>query len=282
MGLRDRKRINNTHQLERFNTGLDSIVANKNYDSLDMYGNQKYTTPVQQNFSQRIAKPITQPSPVTNNNGIIDYGEGGGSNGVRTSTTSDGISSTRQIGSMLGQSGNNTAGKIGAGINGVSSIVGSVIGQDKAVPSEDMMLTEAGHSNSSVMGVNFTQQNGVDESRYNKEADLNGVGSTLSATASGAAAGATIGGPWGAVIGGAVGLVSGIFGWSSARNKLKKRIWNSQQLAQRTNTFNRSSAMSTGLSNQYYNQNGNTTDDVLYANRGKDANYKFLKRPKYE
>lgn len=275
MGLRDRKRINNTHQLERFDTGTDSIVANKNYDSLDMYGNQKYTTPVLQNFSQRIAKPITQPSPVTNNNGIIDYGEGGGSNGVRKSTTSDGISST-------GQSGNNTDNKIVAGINGVYSIVGSVIGQDKAVPSEDMMLTEAGHSNSSVMGVNFTQQNGVDESRYNKEADSNGVGSTLSATASGAAAGATIGGPWGAVIGGAVGLVSGIFGWSSARNKLKKRIWNSQQLAQRTNTFNRSSAMSTGLSNQYYNQNGNTTDDVLYANRGKDANYKFLKRPKYE
>ena len=40
------------------------------------------------------------------------------------------------------------------------------------------------------------------------------------------------------------------------------------------NGYNQSAAQSDYIANQYYNENGTTQDDVLYAKRGKDAGYK--------
>ena len=87
----------------------------------------------------------------------------------------------------------------------------------------------------------------------------------MGSTVSGASAGASVAGPVGAVVGGATGLVTGLFGWGSSKKKLQKRQHDANQLKSRTNTFNRSGAMSTGLQNNYYQNYGNTYDDVLYS-----------------
>ena len=107
---------------------------------------------------------------------------------------------------------------------------------------------------------------------------------TLAMTGSGAAAGAAVGTAIvpgiGSLIGGAagaiVGLFGGLFGGKKAREKQRRKIFNAQQNANLINQVNQSSAATEGLTQQYYLNNGNTYDDVLYANRGKD-----LIKPRY-
>ena len=80
-----------------------------------------------------------------------------------------------------------------------------------------------------------------------------------------------IGGAVGAVAG---GLLGGIFGGAAkrrARARLRRRIFNGQQQAQRTNIFNRAGAQSNVLQQEYAQDYGDTQDDVLYANIGKDV-----------
>lgn len=169
------------------------------------------------------------------------------------------------------------AGVIGSGMQGAMSIYNNYNMQRQSVKDVGDLMTNAGTSNNSVMGIGYTQQNDIDGAQAMKEVNSAGLSGTLGSTASGAMAGAQIAGPWGAVAGGAIGLVSGLFGWGSSKRKQRQRIWNAQQLASRTNQMNRSVAATEGLQQQYYQNNGNTTYGLLYANRGKD-----LKRPKYE
>ena len=152
-----------------------------------------------------------------------------------------------------------------SGLQGATSIASNFMNQTKSVPTGDQMMAESGTSEGSVMGVGYTRQNNIDSSQYESEVNSSGLGNTMSSTVSGASAGASIAGPWGAVAGGAVGLVSGLFGWGSSKKKLQKRLHDAKQLTSRTNTFNRSGAMSTGLQNEYYQDYGNTQDDVLYS-----------------
>lgn len=166
---------------------------------------------------------------------------------------------------------------IGSGIQGAMSIYNNYNMQRQSVKGVGDLMANAGTSNNSVMGIGYTQQNDIDGAQAMKEVNSTGLSGTLNSTASGAMAGASIAGPWGAVAGGAIGLVSGLFGWGSSKRKQRERIWNAQQLASRTNQMNRSVAATEGLQQQYYQNNGNTTYGLLYANRGKD-----LKRPKYE
>ena len=152
-----------------------------------------------------------------------------------------------------------------SGLQGATSIASNFMNQTKSVPTGDQMMAESGTSEGSVMGINYTRQNSIDSSQYESEVNSSGLGNTMSSTVSGASAGASIAGPWGAVAGGAIGLVSGLVGWGSSKRKLQKRLHDVKQLTSRTNTFNRSGAMSTGLQNEYYQNYGNTQDDVLYS-----------------
>ena len=152
-----------------------------------------------------------------------------------------------------------------AGLQGITSITSNFMNQNKNVPTGDQMMTESGTSEGSVMGVGYTRQNNIDSGKYESEVNSSGLGNTMGSTMSGASAGASVAGPWGAVVGGAVGLVSGLVGWGSSKRKLQKRLHDAKQLTSRTNTFNRSGAMSTGLQNEYYQDYGNTQDDVLYS-----------------
>ena len=152
-----------------------------------------------------------------------------------------------------------------SGLQGATSIATNFMKQNSSVPTGDQMMAEYGTSEGSVMGINYTRQNSIDSGKYESEVNSSGLGNTMSSTVSGASAGASIAGPWGAVAGGAVGLVSGLVGWGSSKRKLQKRLHDVKQLTSRTNTFNRSGAMSTGLQNEYYQDYGNTQDDVLYS-----------------
>ena len=156
---------------------------------------------------------------------------------------------------------------IGKGLNvaqGALSIFNG-IQSSLNVKSSDQLLTEAGSQNQSVMGVNYDQQNAVDGTQDLKEQNSKGITNTVSSTVTGATTGAKIGGPLGAAMGGVVGLGAGLFGWLGGKAKLRKRIRNAKIGAATKAQFQRSSAMTTGLQNQYALRFGDTSTGILYS-----------------
>jgi hypothetical protein len=126
------------------------------------------------------------------------------------------------------------------------------------------------------MGYGYRHINDFNGSTYTRQEAANAYTGTLGAMGHGAAAGASVGGPIGGIVGAAVGLAGGITAHIFGRNKLEKQIERAKAFRERLNAFNRSSAMGKALTNDYYLRYGNTADDILYANRGKD-----LKQPTY-
>lgn len=162
---------------------------------------------------------------------------------------------------------------LGSIISGTASFGSDMYDSFGQVQSVDEIQANAGTGEGMVNGVGYTYQRNVDAGAENKK--LNIAGNTLKATGSGAALGASIGGPWGAALGGAVGLIGGLVGGLFVRkNKLKDRIRVANMATQRQNVGAFSAAQTTGMTQQYYLDNGSTQDDMLYANKGKD-----LKQP---
>lgn len=231
MGLKQRKRINNINRYVDGKDGQinwsDKLATNQNWS--DKLAIQK--NPLEPQLNPLVSKVPSQP----------------------------------QLNVKSPQSSGQLASAGISGLQGATSIASNFMNQTKSVPTGDQMMAESGTSEGSVMGINYTRQNSIDSGKYESEVNSSGLGNTMSSTVSGASAGASIAGPWGAVAGGAVGLVSGLVGWGSSKRKLQKRLHDAKQLTSRTNTFNRSGAMSTGLQNEYYQDYGNTQDDVLYS-----------------
>lgn len=148
--------------------------------------------------------------------------------------------------------------------NGALSI-GQNMMSSLSVPGTSEIVNNAGQSNNSVMGVNYQEQNVVDGSQELKEQDSKGLSNTASSTVSGAAAGAKVGGVWGGVIGGVIGLGSGLFGWLGGKSKLKRRIRRAKMATANKASLQRSNALTQGLQNEYYLNNDNTADDILYT-----------------
>lgn len=148
--------------------------------------------------------------------------------------------------------------------NGALSI-GQNMMSSLSVPGTSEIVNNAGQSNNSVMGVNYQEQNVVDGSQELKEQDSKGLSNTASSTVSGAAAGTKVGGVWGGVIGGVIGLGSGLFGWLGGKSKLKRRIRRAKMAAANKASLQRSNALTQGLQNEYYLNNDNTADDILYT-----------------
>ena len=231
MGLKQRKRINN---INRYVDGKDGQI------------NWSDKLATNQNWSDKLAIQKNPLEPQLNP--LVSK-----------------VPGQQQLNVKSPQSSGQLASAGISGLQGATSIASNFMNQTKSVPTGDQMMAESGTSEGSVMGINYTRQNSIDSGKYESEVNSSGLGNTMSSTVSGASAGASIAGPWGAVAGGAVGLVSGLFGWGSSKRKLQKRLHDAKQLTSRTNTFNRSGAMSTGLQNEYYQNYGNTQDDVLYS-----------------
>lgn len=168
-------------------------------------------------------------------------------------------------------------------VNGTIGMIQGYNSMQNAVKGTDELMAYSGQRTDQAFGVNYQAQNDINRQKAMDDISKSNRNATLGMVGSGAAAGAAIGSAIpgvGTLIGGAVGAITGLFGGLFGSKKAKKRqrrkIFNAQQEVNLINQVNQSSAATEGLTQQYYLDNGNTYDDVLYANRGKD-----LRKPRY-
>lgn len=179
---------------------------------------------------------------------------------------------------------NVNAGTVTGAVNGTLGIISGFNQQQAAVKDQSGLFGMSGQRTDQAFGVNYQAQNDINKRQAMADISASNTTNTLAMTGSGASAGAAVGTAIvpgiGSLIGGAagaiVGLFGGLFGGKKARKRQRRKIFNAQQNANLINQANQSSAATEGLTQQYYLNNGNTYDDVLYANRGKD-----LIKPRY-
>ena len=258
MELKQRKKINN---IPKFNNGIDSKVGfGQQYQANDLTnmigGNTPTGSAIAGVGSSSASFNIGQtPASKWNPKGVVQTAGGGG------------ISSSTVTGAVNGTIGM---------IRGYNSMYNAVKGTDE-------LMAYSGQRTDQAFGVNYQAQNDINRQKAMDDISKSNRNATLGMVGSGAAAGAAIGSAIpgvGTLIGGAVGAITGLFGGlfgsKKARERQRRKIFNAQQKVNLINQVNQSSAATEGLTQQYYLDNGNTYDDVLYANRGKD-----LRKPRY-
>lgn len=168
-------------------------------------------------------------------------------------------------------------------VNGTIGMIQGYNSMQNAVKGTDELMAYSGQRTDQTFGVNYQAQNDINRQKAMDDISKSNRNATLGMVGSGAAAGAAIGSAIpgvGTLIGGAVGAITGLFGGlfgsKKARKRQHRKIFDAQQKVNLINQVNQSSAATEGLTQQYYLDNGNTYDDVLYANRGKD-----LRKPRY-
>lgn len=247
MELKQRKKINN---IPKFNNGID-LSSSVNGIGGDITGIGAYK---QQLTSLPTIKEI---------------------NGMKTPSTSLGAG---------GAFSNVNAGTVTGAANGTIGMIQGYNSMQNAVKGTDRLINYSGQRTDQAFGVNYQAYNDINKQKAMSDISASNTTNTLAMTGSGAVAGAAIGTAIvpgvGSLIGGAagavVGLFGGLFGSKKARERQRRKIFNAQQKVNLVNQINQSSAATEGLTQQYYLDNGNTYDDVLYANRGKD-----LRKPRY-
>ena len=294
MQLKDRKRINN---IPRFNSGFDSNTAFKSIsegvknnsgtgsnlmvkdyfaknnvnDSSFKFKNDSY-----ENLNKEVSNiklPKLSNSGFKIQKQFINEGEYNGANALGdafsqsdkfTDSTSNDI---RNYGGIISKA---IPGKYGKLAGYLLDMTSDAIGMYKYHHNNDQMMNEAGTTERTINGIGYTTQNGIDTAKSYSDVKNTGVKNALSMGFKGSAAGFAVGGPIGAVVGGVLGNILDIFGGRRAairqgrinRNAIKQNsLINAQQKAY---------ANSQGLVNNYYANNDDTADDILYANRGKD------------
>lgn len=245
MELKQRKKINN---IPKFNNGIDLSSSVKGVGG-DITGLNTYK-------QQLTSVPTRMEVNGMRTPGNLSLSSGGG--GISTGTVTGAVNGT-----------------IGM-IQGYNSMQNAVKGTDELVAYSGQRIDQA-------FGVNYQAQNDINRQKAMDDISKSNKNATLGMVGSGAAAGAAIGSAIpgvGTLIGGAVGAITGLFGGlfgsKKARERQRRKIFNAQQKVNLINQVNQSSAATEGLTQQYYLDNGNTYDDVLYANRGKD-----LRKPRY-
>lgn len=245
MELKQRKKINN---IPKFNNGIDLSSSVKGVGG-DITGLNTYK-------QQLTSVPTRMEVNGMRTPGNLSLSSGGG--GISTGTVTGAVNGT-----------------IGM-IQGYNSMQSAVNGTDE-------LMAYSGQRTDQTFGVNYQAQNDINRQKAMDDISKSNKNATLGMVGSGAAAGAAIGSAIpgvGTLIGGAVGAITGLFGGlfgsKKARERQRRKIFNAQQKVNLVNQVNQSSAATEGLTQQYYLDNGNTYDDVLYANRGKD-----LRKPRY-
>lgn len=257
MELKQRKKINN---MPRFNNGIDSKVGfGQQYQASDL------TSMIGGNA------PIGSAIP------------GAGSSSASFNIGQTPASKWNPKGGVQAAGGGISAGTVTGAINGTIGMIQGYNSMQNAVKGTDELTAYSGQRTDQAFGVNYQAQNDINRQKAMDDISKSNKNATLGMVGSGAAAGAAIGSAIpgvGTLIGGAVGAITGLFGGlfggKKARKRQRRKIFNAQQNANLINQANQSSAATEGLTQQYYLNNGNTYDDVLYANRGKD-----LIKPRY-
>lgn len=258
MELKQRKKINN---MPKFNNGIDSKVGfGQQYQANDLTsmigGNAPSGSAIAGAGSSSASFNIGQtPASKWNPKGVVQTAGGGG------------ISSSTVTGA----------------VNGTIGMIQGYNSMQNAVKGTNELMAYSGQRTDQAFGVNYQAQNDINKQKAMDDISKSNKNATLGMVGSGAAAGASIGSVIpgvGTLIGGAVGAITGLFGGlfgsKKARERQRRKIFNAQQKVNLINQINQSSAATEGLTQQYYLDNGNTYDDVLYANRGKD-----LRKPRY-
>ena len=257
MELKQRKKINN---IPKFNNGIDSKVGfGQQYQANDL------TNMIGGNAPTGSAIAGAGSSSASFNIGQKPVSKWNPKGGVQASVS--GIS----------------AGAVTGAVNGTIGIIQGYNSMQNAVKGTDELMAYSGQRTDQTFGVNYQAQNDINRQKAMDDISKSNKNATLGMVGSGAAAGASIGSVIpgvGTLIGGAVGAITGLFGGlfgsKKARERQRRKIFNAQQKVNLINQVNQSSAATEGLTQQYYLDNGNTYDDVLYANRGKD-----LRKPRY-
>ena len=193
------------------------------------------------------------------------------------------VSKWNPKGGVQAAGGGISAGAVTGAVNGTIGMIQGYNSMQNAVKGTDELMAYSGQRTDQSFGVNYQAQNDINRQKAMDDISKSNRNATLGMVGSGAAAGAAIGSVVpgvGTLIGGAagavIGLFGGLFGSKKARERQRRKIFNAQQKVNLINQVNQSSAATEGLTQQYYLDNGNTYDDVLYANRGKD-----LRKPRY-
>lgn len=257
MELKQRKKINN---IPKFNGGIDSKVGfGQQYQANDLTsmigGNAPAGSAIAGAGSSSASFNIGQtPASKWNPKGGVQEARGGISSGTVTGA-----------------------------VNGAIGMIQGYNSMQNAVKGTDELMAYSGQRADQAFGVNYQAQNDINRQKAMDDISKSNKNATLGMVGSGAAAGAAIGSVVpgvGTLIGGAVGAITGLFGGlfgsKKAKERQRRKIFNAQQKVNLINQVNQSSAATEGLTQQYYLDNGNTYDDVLYANRGKD-----LIKPRY-
>lgn len=245
MELKQRKKINN---IPKFNNGIDLSSSVKGIGG-DITGLNTYK-------QQLTSVPTRIEVNGMRTPGNLSLSSGGG--GISTGTVT-------------------------GAVNGTIGMIQGYNSMQNAVKGTDELMAYSGQRTDQAFGVNYQAQNDINRQKAMDDISKSNKNATLGMVGSGAAAGASIGSAIpgvGTLIGGAVGAITGLFGGlfgsKKARERQRRKIFNAQQKVNLINQVNQSSAATEGLTQQYYLDNGNTYDDVLYANRGKD-----LRKPRY-
>lgn len=257
MELKQRKKINN---IPKFNNGIDSKVG---------FG--------QQYQANDLASMIGGNAPA----GSAIAGAGSSSASFNIGQTQ--ASKWNPKGGVQTARGGISTGTVTGAVNGTIGMIQGYNSMQNAVKGTDELMAYSGQRTDQAFGVNYQAQNDINRQKAMDDISKSNKNATLGMVGSGAAAGASIGSAIpgvGTLIGGAVGAITGLFGGlfgsKKARERQRRKVFNAQQKVNLINQVNQSSAATEGLTQQYYLDNGNTYDDVLYANRGKD-----LRKPRY-
>lgn len=258
MELKQRKKINN---IPKFNNGIDSKVGfGQQYQANDL------TSMIGGNAPSGSAIAGAGSSNASFNIGQKPFSKWNPKGGIQTAG-----------------GGGISTGTVTGAVNGTIGMIQGYNSMQSAVNGTDELMAYSGQRTDQAFGVNYQAQNDINRQKTMNDISKSNKNATLGMVGSGAAAGAAIGSAIpgvGTLIGGAVGAITGLFGGlfgsKKARERQRRKIFNAQQKVNLINQVNQSSAATEGLTQQYYLDNGNTYDDVLYANRGKD-----LRKPRY-
>lgn len=257
MELKQRKKINN---MPKFNGGIDSKVG---------FGQQYQAN----DLTSMIGGNAPTGSAIA----------GAGSSSASFNIGQKPFSKWNPKGGVQAAGGGVSAGAVTGAVNGTIGMIQGYNSMQDAVRGTDELMAYSGQRTDQAFGVNYQTQNDINKQKAMSDISKSNRNATLGMVGSGAAAGAAIGSVVpgvGTLIGGAVGAITGLFGGlfgsKKARERQRRKVFNAQQQVNLINQVNQSSAATEGLTQQYYLDNGNTYDDILYANRGKD-----LIKPRY-
>ena len=292
MDLKQRKRIINS--VPRFYNGVDMGEIRASVPSWQSYGNidQKVGINNINDAKQMIGQnaPISQPSPsfTIGQKPASQWNNSGGFQMQKPDYGSMGSSMADSIGDILSQSGkfgdktssgirnyggavaSMIPGKYGQIAQGAVSLISDTIGMSKYRHTSDEMRNNAGISNSTINGINYTTQNALDTKSMYSDVKDTAIKNAISNGFKGSSAGFAVGGPIGAVVGGVLGNVLGIFSGRKAMIRQKRINRNAQMQNLMLNQGQMAYADTEGLQNKYYQDNYDTTGQLLYANNGKD------------